>query len=685
MLRAEPSATSAVGGSSLAVTIAGTRFPCRDGDVIGRAGTVGMPAARGLATLSRQHLLVEWREDAWQLTLLPTARNQTLLDGELLAREAPRALGVGDHTVEIQGHTVRLHVGFHDDGAADHPPPRPPHPALEQLHRELGQSGSLFELVADHLADLIAIIDQQGRRFWNNAAYFTCLGYPPQDLNASYSMAEVHPEDLPNVQRVFEESMRTLAGQRLEYRMRHRDGHWVHLESQGRVLAPAGSPNKYLVLVARDITERVRAEAQERARIQRLADRAVALAELTRSGAFQQGELEAGCAAVAAAATRHLDCLRARVWRFAEGRATLVGSGQGSPGSTLPAGAGEAWRTALGKERCFVAGGTHPGGGGRDDRLATLPPGATGDFLCVRIGLAGEVLGMLALEHRAGAAVGWSLEDQGFATSLADTLLICLNVHRRTAAFAALQEKERQIAADLAGAAGYVRALLPTPLTSGDIQTDWRLLPCTELGGDGLGHHWLDPDHLAIYLIDSVGHGVGAALLAISVLNILRSGSLPATDFHAPVQVLGALNRTFQMETQNNMFFTVWYGVYDRTSRRVVYATAAHPPAVLLAPGVEPVLLGGEGLMIGGSEDAVYTEAQAAVPPGSRLYVYSDGAFEIMDLDGQPWGFDAFLDRLKQPPEAGVSELDALHEAAQRVHGRPELPDDFSILRLTFH
>ena len=675
---------------SLEALIAGAHFTCRDGDILGREGTVGATALRTVRSMSRRHLLVQWKDEKWQLTLLPSARNVTVLDEEALVAGTPRTLSPGDHRVQIEHHSIDFHVG---GGLVPADPDAPEYPpALERLRDEVGKGG-LFGLLAEHIADLIAIIDQHGRRIWNNAAYLTCLGYSPQEINETYSMAEVHPDDLPAVQRVFEESMRTLVGQRLEYRMKHRDGHWVYLESRARVVAPPVGGNKYLVLVARDITERRRAETLERERIRRQSERAATLTEFTRSRMFQAGDLTACFAAVTEAAVKHLDCERAGVWLFSANGQHLacpdeyVGADKThGPGPRLPPASCARFLNLLRAERCVVMEeGTASDSRLHDLRAGYLWPRTAADFLTTRVGLGTEVIGMVTLE-RTTAEGGWTMEDQAFASWLADMLHLCVEARLRVEAFTALQESQRQIAADLHEAGNYVRALLPPPLTGGDVESEWRVVPCSELGGDGLGHRWLDEDHLAIYLIDSVGHGVSAALLAISVLNILRSGSLPATNFHDPSQVLAALNRSFQMETQNNMFFTVWYGVYHRPTRKLVYATAAHPPAVLFdVAGGTAELLGGEGLMIGAQPGTVYANEETTVATDGRLYVYSDGAFEIMTPEGAPWGFDSFLACLGQLPEDGGSELDALRQTAEHVNGRPDLPDDFSILRLTFH
>ena len=68
----------------------------------------------------------------------------------------------------------------------------------------------------------------------------------------------------------------------------------------------------------------------------------------------------------------------------------------------------------------------------------------------------------------------------------------------------------------------------------------------------------------------------------MSVLNAIRSQSLPGVDFRDPGQVITALNNRFQMSEQSEKFFTGWYGVYDVQERRIAYAGGGHPPALLM-------------------------------------------------------------------------------------------------------
>ena len=153
---------------------------------------------------------------------------------------------------------------------------------------------------------------------------------------------------------------------------------------------------------------------------------------------------------------------------------------------------------------------------------------------------------------------------------------------QRNEAYRKLAESQKQLADEVAQAAKYVCSLLPEPIGSGPVRVDWRFVPSTQLGGDSFGYHWLDDDHFAVYLLDVSGHGVGASLLSVSALNVLRSQSLPNTDFHNPAQVLDRLSETFVMEQHDNRYFTIWYGVFSKKTRELTYAGGGHPPALLL-------------------------------------------------------------------------------------------------------
>jgi sigma-B regulation protein RsbU (phosphoserine phosphatase) len=253
---------------------------------------------------------------------------------------------------------------------------------------------------------------------------------------------------------------------------------------------------------------------------------------------------------------------------------------------------------------------------------------------------------------------------------------------RERAIHEALLQSQQHLAAELAEAAVYVRSLLPTPL-EGEVRAQWRFQPSAELGGDIFGYHWINSDHLAIYLIDVSGHGVGAALLSVSVFNVLRTQSLQGTDFRDPAAVLKQLNLMFPMERHNNLLFTIWYGVFDRTNRRLTFSSGGHPPAVLTGPAPElRQQLTTGGRVLGCDPATEFRSESCEVKPGSKLYVFSDGAYEISWPDGRTAQLADLLRQLNEPVPAGGSRLDALLDWAKSVRGGSTLEDDLSLMEL---
>jgi sigma-B regulation protein RsbU (phosphoserine phosphatase) len=257
----------------------------------------------------------------------------------------------------------------------------------------------------------------------------------------------------------------------------------------------------------------------------------------------------------------------------------------------------------------------------------------------------------------------------------------------RNEAYRKLAESQRQLADEVSQAAHYVESLLPLPLREGPVRLAWRFTPSTQLGGDSFGYQWLDDDHFAFYLLDVSGHGVGASLLSVSAMNVLGARSLPNTDFRQPGQVLAALNNAFQMEKHNGKYFTMWYAVYQRSTRRLSYGGAGHPP-MLLRTGADRgsaalQQLKAQNVVIGMMEDMPYDAETVELGAFAQLYLFSDGVFEIAKPGGTMWKYDEFVQFMATLPD-DESALDLVLRQARSLHGQETLADDFSLVQVTF-
>ena len=207
------------------------------------------------------------------------------------------------------------------------------------------------------------------------------------------------------------------------------------------------------------------------------------------------------------------------------------------------------------------------------------------------------------------------------------------------------------------------------------------------MGGDSFGYHWIDDDYLVLYLLDVCGHGVGAALLSVSVMNTLSGRSLHDVDLREPDQVLAELNVIFEMEKHNDMYFTLWYGVYCKSTGTLRYSTAGHPPALLYSKdsAAAPEQLATPALPIGTMPIANFKVGEVAILPGSRLYIYSDGVYEIQLDDGREMQLEEFIPLLQSPLPSDEDGLKTIRHQVGEMQNRHNFDDDFTLVEICFN
>src|SRR6266699_5945623 len=131
------------------------------------------------------------------------------------------------------------------------------HLQIHRIRKQLIEREELFHLISENAADMIAVVDLEGRRIFNSLSFQRILGYSPEELQVSSGFEPIHPEDRERVKKAAEEARRTGAGTGtvLEYRFRHQNGNGMVLESVASVIRnERGEPEKH-VIVNRDITK----------------------------------------------------------------------------------------------------------------------------------------------------------------------------------------------------------------------------------------------------------------------------------------------------------------------------------------------------------------------------------------------------------------------------------------------
>jgi len=156
------------------------------------------------------------------------------------------------------------------------------------------------------------------------------------------------------------------------------------------------------------------------------------------------------------------------------------------------------------------------------------------------------------------------------------------------------------------------------------------------------------------------------------VHNHLRSGGLSAEVLLAPERVLTELNSQFSMDKQDNHYFTMWFGVYQLSSGVLRYANAGHPPPLVLMGDGISFPLSGASLPVGMFPDSAFTAEDFAVPPGTRILLYSDG---LLGYRVQTATFVALCEELAAGPSFWLDDL---------IDEAPVSDDDCSLVLLSF-
>ena len=225
-----------------------------------------------------------------------------------------------------------------------------------------------------------------------------------------------------------------------------------------------------------------------------------------------------------------------------------------------------------------------------------------------------------------------------------------------------ISQKQAQLDAELSSASEFVKSLLPVPgYVVPGIRLTWEFLPSSQLGGDLFQVARWGEDHLGIMVLDMSGHGTGPALRAVS-LAIWFKGEHIAQSFPSfdPGEIVTRLNTENPMSEQGD-YFTIWVGVLQLSTRILRFASAGHPGAILVRKDVSSVVLGEKTWPTGFSPDEIYSTNSISLANHDRLYVFSDGIYEVVNEADEIWGRQRLRSTLEsvstRPMKLGLESL----------------------------
>ena len=198
------------------------------------------------------------------------------------------------------------------------------------------------------------------------------------------------------------------------------------------------------------------------------------------------------------------------------------------------------------------------------------------------------------------------------------------------------------VSQDWALACDVQQAFMQAPYTAGDsLDHSARCRQVRALGGDCYNFITLKNECLALIVGDASGKGLAAALTMANVQSSLRTAALFTGDDLA--LLLNVVNHHAYVSSAEGRYATLFYGIFDGSTRTLRYVNAGHNPPVVIRRDGSMHWLETGGAPVGLLADSEYQEGIVKLETGDLLVAFTDGLIEATNQDGEEWGVQGLL------------------------------------------
>lgn len=243
-------------------------------------------------------------------------------------------------------------------------------------------------------------------------------------------------------------------------------------------------------------------------------------------------------------------------------------------------------------------------------------------------------------------------------------------------------EKER-IGTELSLATQIQADMLPNTFPAFPDRCDFDIFasmdPAREVGGDFYDFFLVDDDHLCLVVADVSGKGVPAALFMMASKIILANNAMMGKS---PAQILTDTNAAISSNNREEMFVTVWLGILELSTGKLVASNAGHEYPMIKKPGEKfEIFKDKHKLAIGAVDGIKYVNYEITLEPGSKLFLYTDGVPEATDAENAMFGMERLLDSLNGDPDASPRQtLSRVRGAVDGFVKEAEQFDDLTMM-----
>ena len=179
--------------------------------------------------------------------------------------------------------------------------------------------------------------------------------------------------------------------------------------------------------------------------------------------------------------------------------------------------------------------------------------------------------------------------------------------------------------------------------------------PAKEVGGDFFDFFLIDKDHLCMIMADVSGKGVPAALFMMASKIVLQSHAMMGKS---PSEILNDTNRAICSNNKMDMFVTVWLGIFEISTGKLIASNAGHEyPVLKKADGDFEIVRDTHGLVLGGMEGVKYKEYELMLEPGEKLFLYTDGVTEAADGSSEMFGSERMIEALNAVSDESPEQI----------------------------
>ena len=207
------------------------------------------------------------------------------------------------------------------------------------------------------------------------------------------------------------------------------------------------------------------------------------------------------------------------------------------------------------------------------------------------------------------------------------------------------------------------------------------MTPAKDVGGDFYDFFRIDPEHIGVVMADVSGKGIPAAIfMAVSRTLIRAIGTQGLT----PEECINKANELLCMESANNMFVTVFYGIYNVKTGELRYCNGGHnAPCIIHSDGRTELMKVEPNFIVGALGGMTYKGEKTTLEKGETLLLYTDGVTEAVNPSMEEYGEQRMIDTLStQTAHTCRETIDGLLQSVRDFAGEAEQSDDITILAL---